>query len=162
MKVDLTQTSAEQGRPFLKTGSYSVRIIKAENKVSKAGNDMIAYQYEIVSPEIVEGIGKIAGFQLFDYIVFSEKSNIPKQRLKALVTILKLTITDTDDETQLKQFVGKAVKVQLRTESSVLKDESGAPVVDDSGVPIADNTYKIVRFIGADEAKTIPSEAVAY
>lgn len=161
-KLDLTQTSGEQGKPYLKTGSYSIRILKAENKTSKAGNEMLVFQSEIVSPETVEGAGKIAGLQLFDYLVFGD-SNIPKQRLKALVTILKMPTTlDTSDEATLKLFVGKAVKVQLRTESQVLKDESGAPVTDDSGNPITDNNYRIVRYIGADDANTIPAANVAY
>lgn len=162
-KLDLTQASSEQGRPFLKTSGYSIRILKAEKKVSKAGNDMVVFQNEIVSPETVDGVGKIAGLQLFDYLVFGGTSEIPKQRLKALLTILKLPlIIDIESETDLKQFVGKAIKVQLRTESTVLKNEDGSPVVDDGGSPIADNNYRIVRYIGADEANTIPSEQVAY
>lgn len=154
MKIDLTNTSAEQGKPFLKTGVYSIRILKAENKTSKAGNEMLVLQNEIVAPETVEGVGKIAGLQLFDYIVFGD-SPIPKQRLKALCNIVKANVTDTDDATQLKQFVGKAVKVQLRTDSMVIKDENGMPMTDDNGQPIADNSYKVIRYIGADDQFTI-------
>jgi hypothetical protein len=162
-KLDLTNTSAEQGRPFLKSISYSIRILKVSKKSWSRGTDMLVFQNEIVAPETLEGAGKIAGLQLFERLVLDGDSDIPRKKLKALLTMLKLPLTiDPDEDKDLRQFVGKAVRVQLRTKPTPLKNEDGTPVLNDEGLPIVDNNYEIVRYIGADDANTIPAANVAY
>lgn len=162
-KYNLTELSDEQGRPFLKMSIYSIRILSVEKKNWKRGTDMIVARCEIVAPETIEGVGKIAGLQLFERFVMDGDSDIPRKRMKALLKALKLpTDIDTDNEAQLKQLIGKAVKVKLVTKSVALKDDTDSPVCDDSGKPLSDNSYNILQYIGADEANTIPAENVAY
>lgn len=162
-KINLNEVSSA-GRPTLKSGEYIIRVIKCEKGKSKKGNEMLTFQYEIASPEsVTEGEGKvrkIAGLQLTDWIVLAD-TGLP--RLKGLHKALKLPMEVDLETPNTKQYIGKAVRVQLRTETQAAKNEvSGEPLLDDDGNPIIDNNYRIARFLGANEEHTIPMDKLPY
>lgn len=168
MQVDLTNETTQQGRPFLKSGSYTLRILNCEKAVSKKKNPMLVFKYEIVEPEqVVDDSGavqKIAGMQLTDWIVFSPDNENSRKRLKALNEFCGIPLKlDIDNPSELLPYRGKAVRVQIATEGGVLTDDNtGEPLTDDAGQPITANNYRIRRFLGANEALTIPSDSVVY
>lgn len=165
--IDVTDTSSEQGRPFLKSGAYSVRIIGAEKKNSKAGNPMLEFNYEIVAPETVTDEAgkpvKITGLQLMDWIAFTDKNEGAKKKFRALNEATSQPLKmDIDDPIQVKAYLGKAIRVRLATEGGVLKDENTGEPITKNGQPVTTNQYRIREILGADEQFTIPADAVAY
>lgn len=167
--IDVSDASTEQGRPFLKSGSYSIRVTVVEKKQSKAKNDMLVYQYEICAPDSVtndEGKAvKITGLSLTDFVVFTPEAEGSRKKLKALCEFHGLpTKIDIENPVELKKmFVGKAYRVQLATEGGVATDENtGQPILDNNGQPITTNQYRIRRVLGADTENTIPAENMAY
>ncbi len=150
-EVNLEEVQS-QGRPFLKTGSYTVRCIECAKQTSKKNNPMLVFKWELCSPETVAGIDgkevKITGLQTTDWIVLTDVG-FPK--LKALHQKLGLPMSINKVTPNTKQYLGKAVKVSLETEPSVLKDDNtGEPILDDKGNPTTINNYRIKRFNAAD------------
>lgn len=165
--VNLEDVSSS-GRPFLRSGSYAVRCLSCEKSKSKKGNDMLVLKYEIVAPEMVAVVTdkgevqqKITGLQLTDWIVLGD-TGFP--RLKGLHKALGLPMSVNVKSPDTKQYVGKAVKVTLSTETSVEKDQNtGEPIIDETtGQPATVNNYRIQRFLGADTEHTIPADSVAF
>lgn len=152
------------GRPVLRSGQYSVRATECEKQTSKKQNPMLTFKYEIVAPDsITDNEGRsvaIKGLGVTDWVVLNE-NGFPK--LKSIHKLSGLPMTIDVEKPNTKQYVGKAFKVQLVTEASVVKDENtGEPMLDDEGKPITTNNYKIVRFISADTEFTMPSDSVAF
>ena len=52
-KISLKGITESSGRPYLPNGTYTLRIVEAERKVSSKGNDMVAIVTEVVEPEEV-------------------------------------------------------------------------------------------------------------
>ena len=167
MIIDSTNASTEQGRPFLKSGSYSIRCLNCEKQISKKKNPMLVFTYEICSPEqVTDAEGKpvrIAGLQLMDWIVFSGNNEKSISKLRALneLTDQPLKI-DIDDPAQLKGYVGKAIKVRLVTEGGILTDENTGEPITKNGAPVTANNYRLREILDKDEGNTIPADAVAY
>jgi len=162
-EIDLTEAKAT-GKPFLKNGSYTIRCIGVEKKTSKKGNPMLVFQYEVCSPEVVKDPNgkdiKTGGLQATEWIVLAD-TGYPK--LKALHTALSLPMKLNKTSPDLKQYLGKAVKVSLMTEPRVLKDENtGEPMLDDKNEPITTNDYRIQRYLAADLEHTVAPEAMAF
>jgi len=126
---------------------------------------MLVFKWEICSPESVKDgtTGKdvkITGLQLTDWIVLTD-NGFPK--LKALHKTLKLPMTISRSKPDTKVYIGKAVKVSMSTETSVLKDDNtNEPILDDENKPITTNNYKIGRFNSADLEHTMASDSVAF
>lgn len=164
--INLEDVSS-QGRPFLKTGVYSIRCINCEKQKSRKNNDMLVFEYEIVSPTAVkqqdvndstkEREVNIAGLKLTDWIVFND---FGLAKFKSLHKAMKLPMTLNKVTPNTKQYVGRAVRITLTTEPMVTKDENtGEPMLDDENNPITMNNYRIQRFNGADEEHTIPQDS---
>lgn len=166
--VDLTGESSEQGRPFLKSGSYTVRILKCEKQVSKKKNNMLVFTYEIAAPDSVKedngNTRKITGMQLNDWIVLSDDNEGARKRLKALLEMCDMPLRlDIENPAQLLPFKGKAIRVMLATEGGTMLDENtGQPILDGQGNPINANQYRIRRFIAADPSLTISPENMSF
>lgn len=162
--VNLEETSS-QGRPHLKNGSYCIRCIAVEKATSKKGNPMLVFKWEIAAPESVQDAeGKtirITGMQLTDWIVLGQ-NGFPK--LKSLHKAAGLPMSIDTDKPNVKQYIGKAMKVTLSTETSVLKDDNTneAIVDEETGQPVTTNNYRIGRFLGADLEHTITPDSVAF
>jgi len=162
--VNLEEVSSS-GRPFLKSGSYSIRCLSCEKQTSKKGNPMLVFKWEICSPESVKDGAtgkevKITGLQLTDWIVLGD-NGFPK--LKALHKTLKLPMTINKVSPDTKQYIGKAAKVSLSTDTVVLKDDNTQePILDDENKPITANNYRVGRFNSADLEHTMASDSVAF
>lgn len=162
--VNLDDVSSSGGRPFLKSGEYSIRCVECEKATSKKNNPMMVFKWELISPaEVQDATGKavkIAGIQFTVWIVLNEMSF---QKIKALHKTAKLPMTINIKAPDVRQYLGKAIKVRLTTEVDVLKDENtNEPMLDDEGRPITMNNYRISRYNSADLENTIPSDSVAF
>lgn len=155
-KVNLNEVD-DSGRPFLKRGSFTVRVMKTELKKSKKGNPMLVFNYEIVSPEIMEITSivngepttkpvKISGLSLMDYITLNE---FGLARLKALHKAGGFPMDIDTDKPDTDIYRGKGINVYLSSENTTLLDEqTNEPVVDDDGNVQQTVQYKIQRFLG--------------
>jgi hypothetical protein len=165
--VNLEEVSST-GRPFLKSGTYSIRCIKCEKQKSKKQNDMLVFEWEICSPKAVKVTGEngiekdipITGFKLTDWIVFNDMG---LAKFKSFHKAGNFPMTLSKKNPNTKQYLGKCMKVTLRTEPTVLKDENtGEPIVDDAGNTQSMNNYRLDRFLGSDDEFTIPADNVAF
>ena len=146
---DITESS---GRPYLPNGTYTLRIVEAERKVSSKGNDMVAIVTEVVEPEEVSGPNgfvEVSGVQVRDYPL------IPSRSLKEYHKIF-----DLPDEFELEDYdeiaeglKGKAFKAVLYTKSEARMDEvKGAPMIDPiTGKPLASYRYNVERRLESAE-----------
>ena len=69
-KISLKDITENSGRPYLPNGTYTLRIVEAERKVSSKGNDMVAIVAEVVEPTEVNGprgFVEVGGVQVRDY-----------------------------------------------------------------------------------------------
>jgi hypothetical protein len=157
MEIDLTNVSDNQGRPYLKSGVYTIRCIDAEKKVSKQGNEMVEFTYEIVFPDFVgEGENRtyIGGLQLTDWIVLTDKGN-SLRKLKALHQAMDLPLHF--DDSVVPQYEGKAIKARLVTEGSPVRDENtGEVILKPNGTALTSYNYRVREIIAPAPEHTIP------
>jgi|TARA_B100000073_G_C23697041_1_gene558777 hypothetical protein len=144
---DITESS---GRPYLPNGTYTLRVVEAERKVSAKGNDMVAVVAEVVEPTEVNGPNgfvEVGGVQVRDYPL------IPSRSLKEYHKIF-----DLPDEFELEDYdeiaeglKGKAFKAVLYTKQEARMDEiSGDPMIDPiTNQPLATNRYNVERRLEA-------------
>jgi hypothetical protein len=149
-KISLKDITESSGRPYLPNGTYTLRIVEAERKVSSKGNDMVAIVTEVVEPAEVNGPNgfvEISGVQVRDYPL------IPSRSLKEYHKIFNLP-----DEFELEDYdeiaeglKGKAFKAVLYTKSESRMDEiTGNPMIDPiTGQPIASYRYNVERRLEA-------------
>ena len=129
-KISLKDITESSGRPYLPNGTYTLRIVEAERKVSSKGNDMVAIVTEIVEPTEVngpKGFVEVGGVQVRDYPL------IPSRSLKEYHKIF-----DLPDEFELEDYdeiarglKGKAFKAVLYTKAESRMDEvTSKPMID--------------------------------
>ena len=167
------------GRPNIpnKTVVF-LRCMGIEKTVSKKGNDMLVFKWEIaatVNNTDELNIGgkptKIAGLQLTDWVVLGIDMGMKK--LKAIIRATDApTSLDVEDPEVLKQaFLGKGIRAEIKTEevtkmqnSDQIDAETGkaveVPMLDDDGNPIKDNNYRLVTVVGKGSDYTIPFDSV--
>jgi hypothetical protein len=151
-KISLKDITESSGRPYLPNGTYTLRIVEAERKVSSKGNDMVAIITEIVEPTEVngpKGFVEIGGVQVRDYPL------IPSRSLKEYHKIF-----DLPEEFELEDYdeiaaglKGKAFKAVLYTKSESRMDEiTGDPMIDPiTGQPLANYRYNVERRLESAE-----------
>ena len=130
-RISLKDITESSGRPYLPNGTYTLRIVEAERKVSSKGNDMVAVVAEVVEPTEVNGprgFVEVGGVQVRDYPL------IPSRSLKEYHKI----------------FAFKAV-LYTKTESR-MDEITGDPMIDPiTGQPLANYRYNVERRLEAAE-----------
>ena len=147
-RISLKDITESSGRPYLPNGTYTLRIVEAERKVSSKGNDMVAIVAEVVEPTEVNGP---RGFvEVRDYPL------IPSRSLKEYHKIF-----DLPEDFELEEYddiavglKGKAFKAVLYTKTESRMDEiTGDPMIDPiTGQPLANYRYNVERRLEAAES----------
>jgi len=116
--------------PWSKDSNYVIRCLAANFAPSKAGNPMLAFEYEVVAPtEMESGSDKvnIAGVKLRtwqvcqtleDGVVNEEKSAKNKEALAKLYTAFGITTELNVENPDSQAFVGKCVYALLYDEET--------------------------------------------
>ena len=148
-KISLKDITESSGRPYLPNGTYTLRIVEAERKVSSKGHDMVAIVTEVVEPAEVNGFVEISGVQVRDYPL------IPSRSLKEYHKIFDLAEEfELEDYDEIAEGLkGKAFKAVLYTKSEARMDEvTGDPMIDPiTGQPLANYRYNVERRLEAAE-----------
>lgn len=98
------------------TGSYTATIVKAEQGISKAGNEKIDLQWRI------EG-GAHDGRVIFDTLTFTEKALF---RVKATLQGLGFP-KDFKGNVNAEDLIGRTAKITVDIQAGTGTDETGEP-----------------------------------
>jgi len=147
--------------PRLPKQVYKFRVTEEpEFKVSKAGNDMLIFKAEVISPAtaVVDGVeATVAGLDVTLYAVFSGESDGPKknQTLAALHRAGGLPLQfqrskDTglplDETGSPYRYTGIEFDALANSQEYAETDESGNPIVDPrTGQPLVSWSRRVSR-----------------
>ena len=151
-QINLDNVS-DAGRPYIKSDVYTVRVLDAEQRMSKSNKPMIVLNVEFVSPEtITDDDGnniKIAGIRFNDYISLADNA---LYRLKTYHKLLDLPSNIDTDSMDTSLYRGRAFDASIKTEQSDQKSGDGTPLVNpDTGMPYTSNQYRITLVLRANK-----------
>ena len=169
--IDITnEPAAQQGRPVidLVCTLRLTNLVKGNSK--KSGADMLVSDWEFVAPGAVpsaNGPVAITGLTCKDWIVDPAGNEMARNKLTLLTRMAAAPAqVNMDDAVALrKNYVGKAFRWQVRTESKPMQtmDANGqlVPALDDKGQVVVENNYRLATLIGRAAEHDIAPEALA-
>jgi hypothetical protein len=86
-------------------GEYQIEIISAEEKLSKAGNDMIVLKCKVIKN------GEATGAKITEHLVFTPKAFFKVDQVRAAIG--ETIIPDEEVDVTPDDFIGKRARVTL-------------------------------------------------
>jgi hypothetical protein len=96
---------SEPAKPWA-PGEYEIEVINAEEKLSKAGNDMIVLKCKVIKD------GEQAGSTLTEHLVFTPKAFFKVDQVRAAIG--ETVIPDEEIDIEAEDFIGKRGRVVLK------------------------------------------------
>jgi hypothetical protein len=131
------QQAVEENKPW-NPGEYEVEILDAEEKESKAGNDMI-----VLKCRVIVG-GEQKGAKITEHLVFTPKAFFKVDQVRAALGFAVVPEEEVDVEAE--DFIGKRGRVILK----IREDDDRWNEIDRWVVPEGATTSKLTE--GGDDA----------
>jgi hypothetical protein len=99
------QSEVEDQHKAWPPGEYQVEIVSAEEKLSKAGNDMIVLKCKVIKD------GEATGAKITEHLVFTPKAFFKVDQVRAAIG--EIIVPDEEVDVVAEDFIGKRARVFL-------------------------------------------------